>query len=313
MTTRNSESLWANVHALATLAGTGTFTAAAERLGLSKASMSERIQELERAVGVPLVLRTTRSVRLTDAGRKLVEETGDAFERIAQGVSNAADLASGPRGLVRLTAPVALGRQQIVPRLMPFLRDHPDVRIELDLSDRLVSMAREGFDLAIRHAAAAPDSHVAWRLCRTQSFAVASREYLLRHPAPRTPEALADHACLHYPRPGERAAWTFERTRGGRSPARSVVAVDGVFAANNSEALRDAALSGLGIALLPDFSAVADIRGGRLEVVLPGWRPVGGFGDGLYAIRPYSPQVPRAVQALVEHLRASMKAGFDLR
>lgn len=314
MDSRKVEALWAHVHALTILGQQGSYTAAAQRLGISKAAMSQRIAELERAAGVPLVRRTTRSVRLTEAGQQLVDATQGAFEQIARSFEGVKDLAGAPRGLLRVTAPVAFARQQLVPRLPDFLRAHPDVRIELELSDRLSSLAQEGFDLAIRHSASVPDTHVAWTLCRTQSVLVASRAYLRRRGVPERPEDLSEHDCLHYLRPQETPAWRFVRhgARGapGRDAGKLTVAVKGPFAANNSEALREAAQGGLGIALLPDFSAQAALQGGRLVSVLPEWQPVGAFAEQLFAVRPYSPQVPRAVQAFVAYLREALKGGF---
>ncbi|EIM31293.1 transcriptional regulator, partial [Leptothrix ochracea L12] len=148
MDLRRIDQLWSHVHWLTVLGDLGSYTAAAQRLGVSKAAMSQRISELERAAGVPLVQRTTRSVRLTEAGQQLTDATRGAFEHIERGFASVRDLAGGaPRGLLRVTAPVALGRQRIVPLLPDFLRAHPEIRIELDLSDRLVPLAQEGFDL----------------------------------------------------------------------------------------------------------------------------------------------------------------------
>ena len=183
-TAKKIELLWTHLHWLIVLAQQGSYTAAAARLGVSKAAMSQRIAELERAAGVPLVRRTTRSVRLTEAGQRLVDDTRAPFERIAHSFAGVRDLAGVPRGLLRVTAPVALARQQLVPRLADFLRANPEVRLELELSDRLSSLAMEGFDLAIRHAASVPDTHVAWLLCPTRSVLVASRAYLRRRGAP---------------------------------------------------------------------------------------------------------------------------------
>lgn len=308
MKNKKIEALWAHVHGLGVLAALGSYTAAAQRLGVSKAAMSQRIAELEQAAGVPLVRRTTRSVRLTEAGQRLVDSTRAAFDEIERSFSGVKDLAAAPRGVLRVTAPVALGRQQIVPLIPAFLKLYPEVRVELELSDRLVSLAQEGFDLAIRHVAVVPDTHVAWTLCETRSLLVASRAYLRRRGVPQAPADLTDHDCLHYLRGGDTPTWSFEpaKGRGGRV----AVAVKGAFAANNSEALREMALAGAGIALVPDFSAHRDIAAGRLVEVLPGWRPVGAFGDRLHAIRPYSPHVPRTVQALVSYLREGLAAGF---
>lgn len=301
---------FADLHLLTVLAHTRSYTQAARRLGVSKASVSMRIAELERAAGVPLVRRTTRSVTLTEAGQQLVEETRGAFDRIAQSFAGIRDLAGHPRGLVRLTAPVALGRQHVVPALVPFLREHPEIRVELQLDDRFVPLAQEGFDLAVRHAHEPPETHVAWTLCETRSLLVASPEYLRRHGTPAHPSELAAHQCLLYLRGGGSQSWAFERA-GRRGPAESVlVPVQGPLKANNSEALREAVLGGLGIGLLPDFSAAAHLGARRLVPLLPGWEPRGFFGERIYAIRPWSAHVPLAVQRLVEHLRGALRAGF---
>ena len=308
MNVNKTDELWSRLHWLTVLAQQGSYTAAAARLGVSKAAMSQHMADLERIAGVALVRRTTRSVQLTEAGQRLVDDTRAPFEQIAQTFAQVRDLAGAPRGRLRVTAPVAFARQQLVPRLADFLREYPEVRLELDMSDRLSSMATEGFDLAIRHTAAAPDTHVAWTLCATRSVLAASRSYLRRNGTPTTPEDLVAHNCLHYPRAHDLPVWTFERSP--RTAAQVTVPVSGSFSANNSEALRDAALTGLGIALLPDFTAQTSLRTGKLVQVLPQWKPVGAFADQLYAIRPYSPHVPRAVTAFVTYLRHTLAAGF---
>ncbi|NVO05815.1 MAG: LysR family transcriptional regulator, partial [Rhodoferax sp.] len=243
--------------------------------------------------------------------QRLVDETQAAFEQIAQSFDQVKDLADTPRGLVRITAPVAFARQQLVPRLPQFLRDCPEVRIELDMSDRLRSLGKEGFDLAIRHADAPPQTHVAWPLCKTETLLVATPGYLRRAPDLNEPSDLAAHNCLHYPRANESPAWSFQ-ARASRASATAVtVQIGGSLAANNSESLRDAALAGLGIALLPDFTAQSHLQSGKLVQVLPKWRSVRAFAEHLYAIRPYSPQVPRTVALLVQHLRQSFAGGFE--
>ncbi len=309
MKSENIDALWAHLHWLTVLRQQGSFTAAAARLGVSKAAMSQRIAELERAAGVPLVLRTTRSVRLTEAGERLVDGTRGAFDQIRHSFAGVRDLAAEPQGLLRVTAPTAFARQQLVPRLPEFLKAHPQVRLELDMSDQLRSLALEGFDLAVRHTAAPPETHVAWALAPTRSVLVASRAYLRKRSAPETPADLALHDCLFYPRASETPAWAFVRRAGGE---RVTVPVAGPFSANNSEVLRDAASAGVGIALLPDFSAQSALESGRLLEVLPAWRNVDAFGEHLYAVRPYSPQVPRAVGAFVGFLRAAFAEGFGV-
>ncbi|CUA94565.1 LysR family transcriptional regulator [Thiomonas bhubaneswarensis] len=307
--TRN-DLLWQQVHWLGSIATHGSVTAAAQHLGVSKAAVSQQLAALERRIGVPLVRRTTRTLRLTEAGQRLVDETAPAFAQIVRSVGAVHDLADTPRGLVRVTAPVALGRQHMAPHILSFLRRYPDIQVELDLSDRLTNLPQEGFDLAVRHVAAPPQSHVAWKLCETRSVLVASSAYLRRHGEPGHPDDLVRHACLTYLRPGA-AVWMFERPDPDLpEPERVRVTVQGPLRANTSEVLREAARAGLGIALTPDFSLDPGGRPSTLRVVLPQWRAVGFFGQAIYAIRPWSPGTPRAVQLLVEHLRASLAQGF---
>ncbi|MDB5964668.1 MAG: LysR family transcriptional regulator [Polaromonas sp.] len=314
MLTDQLSPLVVDLHLLTVLAATRSFTETARRLGVSKASVSMRITELERAAGVSLVRRTTRSVGLTDAGQQLVHDMQPAFNRISESYHAVRDLVGAPRGLVRVTAPVALGRQHLAPRMAAFLKAYPDIHVELELTDRFVNLANEGFDLAIRHTSAPPETHVAWVLCETRSVLMASPDYLRRRGTPGHPAELSGHDCLLYLRGNQGERWNFVRTARGR-PSREAeqigVEVSGPLKANNSEVLRDALLAGLGIGLLPDFSApqgIAQPRG--LVQVLPGWEVKGFFGDRLYALRPWSAQVPKAVQCLVAHLRESFAPGF---
>ena len=311
--------LVADLHLLTVLAATKSFTEAARRLGVSKASASMRISELERVAGVLLVRRTTRSVGLTEAGQQMVSSMQPAFDRISESYSAARDMVGTPRGLVRLTAPVALGRQHLAPHIATFLKRFPDIQIELELTDRFVNLASEGFDLAVRHTSAPPETHVAWVLCDTRSVLVASPDYLQRRGVPAHPSELTAHDCLLYL--GDHAgSWTFVRaarnTKSKRKPAERIgVNIAGSLKANNSEVLRDALLAGLGIGLLPDFSMPTgkkQPRSAALVQVLPGWQVQGFFGERIYALRPWSAQVPKAVQCLVEHLRERFAGGFAI-
>ncbi|EUC11616.1 UNVERIFIED_ORG: DNA-binding transcriptional LysR family regulator [Burkholderia sp. CF145] len=313
MDTQNIAELWTHLHWLTMLAEQGTYTAAAARLGVSKAAMSQRISELERAAGISLVQRTTRSVRLTEAGQQLVDSTRGQYAQIAASFAQVRELSGVPRGLVRVTAPVAFARQQLVPKVPEFLVANPEVRVQLEVSDRLVSLATEGFDLAIRHSAEPPDTHVAWKLCDTHSVIVATRAYLRKRGTPRSPEELSSHDCLFYPRSSGEPMWSFERKAARKAGTRPVtLPVNGQFSANNSETLRDAALESLGIALLPDFTAQAAVQAGKLVVVLPDWRVTGAFAEQLYIVRPYASHVPRAVGLFVGYLRERFADGFPV-
>ena len=312
MSTRDFESALPDLHMLTVIAETRSLTQTARRLGVAKSSVSMRLRELERALGVPLVRRTTRSITLTPAGQQLVEETSASFLHIERGIAGVRDLAGAPRGLVRLTAPVALGRQHIAPAIPGLLERYPELRLELDLSDRFVNLTQEGFDLAVRHASRVPDSHVAVVLCESRSVLLASPQYLARRGVPQHPSELARHECLLYLRDGGAPAWSFERReRRARIAERVSVPVRGPLRANNSEVLREAAAAGMGVGMLPDFTAWSGAGKRELVPVLPQWRPVGFFGERVQAIRPWSPRTPRAVQCVIDCLRETFSRGFS--
>ena len=312
MSARDFEAALPDLHMLTVIAETRSLTQAARRLGVAKSSVSIRLRDLERMLAVPLVRRTTRSITLTPAGQQLVEETRASFTHIERGIAGVRDLGGAPRGLVRVTAPVALGRQHIAPAIPRLIERYPELRLELDLSDRFVNLIQEGFDLAVRHASRVPESHIATMLCETRSVLLASPKYLARKGIPEHPSELAEHECLLYLRDGGSPAWSFERiARRARAAERVSVPVRGPLRANNSEVLREAAAAGMGIGMLPDFTAWSGGAAEDLSPVLPGWRPVGFFGERLQAIRPWSPRTPRAVQCVIDHLRETLGKGFS--
>ncbi len=216
------------------------------------------------------------------------------------------DTAGPVRGLVRITAPVAFARQQLVPIIGDFLREFPQVRLQVEVTDRIVSLSSEGFDLAIRHSDSLPETHVALPLCETRTLLVASPHYLAQQGRPVKPQDLAQHNCLYYPRGVESPRWTFAALD---SNEQVQVRIQGSFATNNSESIRDAALQGLGIAMLPDFSASAALKSGSLQQVLTEWQCIDAFAARLWLVRPWSAQVPRAVTTLTHWLRARFVNG----
>lgn len=299
-----------DLYLLTVVAETRSFTQAARRLGISKASVSVRVKDLERSAGVALVRRSTRSVALTAAAAQLVNETRASFVQIGQSFTRTRELAGVPRGLVRLSAPVALGRQHIAPSIHDFLRRYPEIRIELDLSDRLVNLVQEGFDLAVRHAHTIPGTHIARLLCESRSLLVASRHYLDRNGTPAHPSDLSRHNCLLYLRDNGAQSWSFERAGPRRAPERVSIPVTGPFRANNSEVLREAVIAGAGVGLLPDFTVHGGHSSEALVSILPDWLPVGFFASRIHLVRPWSPKAPRAIQCLIDHLRRSFQRGF---
>lgn len=294
-----SSTPFSDMHLLTVLAETRSFVQAAARLGISRSSASMRIAALEKSAGVPLVRRSTRQVSLTEAGEQLVADVAPAFERIASSFHAVHDLTGAPRGTLRVTAPVALGRQHISPSLGHFLLRYPEVRLELELTDRLVNLAHEGFDLAIRHTRHIPDNYVVWELARSESALVGSKGYLARKGKPKHPLELVEHDCLLYT--GSPRNLAFHRAGSTDEPV--YVDVQPRFTANNSEVLRELVLSGAGLGLLPDFSLSED-KDHVLEQVLPEWGVQGYFGIHIIAVRPFSPQVPLAVRCLVNHLQS---------
>lgn len=291
----------------------GSFSKAAVSLGVSKASMSQYVTDLEKAAGITLVKRAARRASLTDAGWQLLESTPGAFEQNTTGYLDAGDLAAATKGLLRVTAPVAFARQQLIPRLPDFLQLYPQIRLELDMSDWVRPLARELFDIAIRHTSAPSETHFTWTLAATRAVLVASRAYLRSRGVPEAPQALVNHACLHHPWRQGTATWTFVPStfESGETHVDPVeVSVTGPLAANNSEALRDAAIEDLGIALLPDYSVQSALETGRLIEVLPQWRSIGAFGNWIYAIRPYSAHASRVSQVFVDYLRETFSDGF---
>lgn len=298
-----SERLWTHVHSLIILSQQGSFTAAAQRLSISKATMSQRISELEQNLGVKLVHRTTRSVQFTDAGKQLVEQTQNAYQHISTELKSIESRAHTPKGLLRVTAPVALAQQYIIPALPQFLKQYPEIQIELEADDNVLSLSSEGFDLAIRHTQQISDSLVAWRLAETYPILVASPEYLADRPPINHPSDLSQHDLLHYPRQKNRQSmWSFLPLNNKDDEPLSIP-IQPRFAVNNSQMLCQIAIQGLGIALVPDFSAVAAIRAQQLELILPQWRVLGHFGTSVFAVRPFTAQIPQSVRHLVRYLQ----------
>lgn len=298
--------LLGDIHLLVVLSQTRSFTRTARRLNISKASVSSRISDLERTIGTPLVNRTTRSVGLTEAGHRLVAESLPALEQIDAGFTAVKDLSDTPSGIVRVTAPVAFGRQHLTPKIADFLRKFPDVRLQLELTDRLVNLTHEGFDVAIRHTSVAPDNYVAKQLCETHSVLVASEDYLRHRGTPTHPTDLTYHDCLLYLGGTRADTWTFIPNSEASQDKPVLVQVKGPLMANNSEMLREVVLDGLGIGLLPDFSVTSSLNK-KLIPILTDWRVQGFFGNNIYALRPWTPRVPRAVQCFMEYLQTTFQ------
>jgi LysR family transcriptional activator of dmlA len=249
--------------AFARVVEAGSFTAAARDLGLSTPVVSKRIGELEHELGTRLLYRTTRKLSLTEAGAafyqhcaRLVEEAKLAEEAVAR-------LNEAPRGLLRITAPVTFGSYQVAPAIPAFLARYPEVNIEMVLNDRVVDLAEEGFDLAIRLTATPQPNLVARRLITTNRVICAAPDYWARHGKPRTPVELSRHNCILYASVPLQNEWVFNGPSGEER-----VQVRGNFWVNGPEALREVAVGGLGVIRLPSLTLNREIAAGRLETAL---------------------------------------------
>ncbi len=262
----------------AKVAAAGSLSAAGRAMGMSQTMVTKHIAALEARLGVKLFHRSTRRLSITDAGRNYLE----ASERILTDI-DAADAAVSadrvePRGLLRLNVPVAFGTRQIAPLLAEFTHRHPLVTVELGLNDRLVDLADEGWDLAIRIGSLSNSSLIARRIAPCRTVVCAAPSYLAGRGRPRTISSLAKHNCLGYTLSNVTGVdkWVF----GAKGDA--AVSVSGNLRANNGEALRTAAIAGQGLIYLPTFIVADDLRAGTL-VALDLDQPTVEFG-GIYAV-----------------------------
>ena len=274
----------------------GSITAAARSLDLSVAVASQRLKRLERELGVRLLHRTTRRLHPTPEGAALALRGRVLVEELESLGTGLRETAQEVAGTLRVTASASFGRQYIAPLLPDFLAVHPRVRVSLDLDDRVVDLVGAGFDLAIRIGVLGDSSLVSRQLAVNQPLACASPDYLRRRGSPVAPADLASHDCLLLTgRNGRQDTWKFQ----GRDGMSIEVRVQGRFESNYGEALRDAALAGLGIALHSSWHVHQDLEQGRLVAVLPDY-PVP--ASGIHAVMPDRRLVPPRVRAFVDDL-----------
>ncbi|MBX5009601.1 LysR family transcriptional regulator [Rhizobium lentis] len=245
----------------------GSFVAGGQAVGLSRSAAGKAVIRLEDRLGARLLNRTTRTLSLTDEGRLFYERGLQILASVDEAEASVAGRSGTPRGILRLTVPRAFGRLVVLPLLEKYLRAWPDLQAEVSFTDRLADIVEEGFDLKIRiGAGASSDEGLASRVIGADKARLcASPSYLAERGEPRDIEDLADHDCLYFASRNQRQRWRF-RGKGGtwiKAPGVSRLRLD------SGEAIRDAALAGLGIALLPDFLIAADLAAGRLRQVLP--------------------------------------------
>lgn len=286
---------FAGMMALLATVDEGSFSKAASKLGITPSAVSKLIGRLEDRLEIQLFHRTTRRIQLTDIGLFYFERVRRIFDDVHTLESEIEESHDKPRGLLRVTAPVVLGQMRILPIVVAFRAEFPKVRIDLILADEVVDLIEERIDVAIRMTATPPMSYVARKLGDDRRLFCASPAYLARRGRPEHPHDLEKHDCLVFYADGSPVPWTVK----GKAGKSTSVRVCGPLQVNNTLALRDAAIAGLGIADLPAYLATEEIRRGRLESVLDDFTVV---ERAVYAVYPLGRSVAARARELVRVL-----------
>jgi DNA-binding transcriptional LysR family regulator len=284
----------------------GSFARAAERLSMSTSAVSRHVAELEAHLGARLLNRTTRKLSLTEPGQAFLQRAVQLLADVEEAEAVVSSATLEPRGTIRMTAPIAFGERHLAPAIADFITRHPAVRFDLDLSDRIVDIVDEGFDLAVRIGAPGSQALIARRIGATQLVCCASPGYLARHGAPATPDDLARHHCLAYAYLPVRDTWRFRDAAGNDRVAR----IGGPVHANNGRFLAALAAEDVGVTLEPDFIVGEAIRAGRLVALLPGFTPP---ESTIYAVYPSRRHLSGKVRAFVDHLAARFERAAPWR
>ncbi len=273
-----------------------SFAAAARHFALSPAMVSKHINTLEERLGARLLNRTTRQVSPTEIGREFYERATRILADLDEAEQAASALQATPKGLLRLNGPLSFGIRHLAPAIVDYLAACPEAEIDVTLSDRVVDLVNEGFDLAIRIARLADSSLIARRIAPCRIVACAAPAYLKKHGAPRRPADLAAHNCLGYSYAASRNEWRFTGPNGVES-----VRVAGRLNANNGDVLRLAAVRGEGIVIQPTFLIGDDLASGDLVSILPGFVP---DELAIQAVYPHSRHLSVKVRSFIDFLVA---------
>lgn len=284
------------IRAFVAVAEAGSISEAARKMRLSKSVLSERLAELERSLGTKLLQRTTRKLTLTEDGSAFHERAARIVREIEDAAADLAQRRGMLAGPLRISAPVTFGRMHLGPALYPFLNKNPQISLTLDLDDRRVDAAADGYDAVLRHGAIDETRLVVWRLAPSRRLLVASPSYLLRRKQPRTISDLEQHDGLFYSNRGI-ADWRFKND--GKAV---IIRAKARLCVNNGDLLRDAAIAGLGIALLPTFLAGTAIKSRKLRAIEI---DVQAEEEFIYIAHPEGRRPSAKLRALAEHLRAA--------
>lgn len=286
---------FAAIEAFVKVAETQSFSKAAARLKSSKSVVSRHVSALETELGVRLIHRTTRALALTEAGQRYFDQASQILADLAMADESVCALQTSPRGKLRINAPMSFGFLHLAPALAEFVARYPEVEVDVAMSDRFVDLVEEGFDVAVRIAALQDSTLIARRIAPVRLVVCGSPEYLTRHGIPRLPEDLMQHECLLNSNLPAAHEWRF--TRAGRPPFS--VYVSGKIAINNGDALRVAALHGLGLTVLPTFIVGRDLQAGKLVSVLEEFVPQ---HLALHVVYPQTRHISPKVRAFIDFL-----------
>lgn len=274
----------------------GSFAEAARRLGTSRSVVSKAVAKLEKALDARLFNRTTRHLSLTEIGQVVAAHAGRVLEELDQLEQVIGSFNDEPRGILRVSASVAFGTLHVAPALADFLTAHPDLKMELTITDRLIDLAEDGYDMAIRVTAEPPLPLVARKLAPVRRRVCGTPAYFAKHGLPLTPADLVRHNCLDYTRSGEQGLWRFNGPHGEID-----VPVSGSLHVDDDEALSQAVLGGLGVALLPTFIVGEALQAGKLQAVLSEYIPIERY---VYALYLPTRHLPAKVRAFIDFLIA---------
>jgi DNA-binding transcriptional LysR family regulator len=286
---------FAQLQAFVEVVEAGSFSRAADRLGIGKSLVSRRVSELEKNLGAQLLQRTTRSLSLTSHGRAFFERAIRILGDLEEAEQAIADDAGALRGKLRLAAPLSFGLHHLGRAINGFLADHPGIELDLDLNDRQIDLVEEGFDMAIRIGDLPDSTLIARRLGAARFATCASPGYLAEHGEPKTPDELSGHVGLHYSNATLAEAWRF-----GGTDKEPITAIPGIrLRASNGDALAAAAMAGLGIVNLPTFIVADALRAGDLIAILQDYRraPL-----GIHALYPPGRLMPRRLRLFSDYL-----------
>jgi len=284
-------SKWDSVEVLAEVVEAGSFSAAADKLNVSKSHVSRQISQLENRLGVQLLIRTTRRLALTEVGRAYYERCREVLNNMSEADQSVMDLQDTPRGTLRITVAGAFGERYIAPAAAAFSKQHPQLNMEINFANRNVDLVAEGYDLAIRAGVLKDSSLIARRVAARKLYICANREYLDRYGRPDSVASLKKHNCLI----GSLSTWRFREETGTHTDIR----VEGKWKSNNGSSLLEAARAGLGLVQLPDFYVHEDLQSGRLESVMEQYQP---SDTAVWAVYPSNRHLSPKVRLFVEHL-----------